>query len=142
MGTCHGTRQSSRLCLKRHAPLSTREPLFMVDWTRLVQLDPEHWPKPPQSRSNHTQSKADELCIPVHVTVTQVEPMIPLDRFSSFSKFIRVTAWIIRFVSNCQAHCKETPHSSHCLSVAELKGAERYWISFIQKDIFQPETSR
>ena len=106
------------------------------DW---LQLDPEHWPKPPQSGSNHTQSEADELCIPVHVTVTQVEPTIPLDSFSSFSKFIRVTAWIICVVSNCQAHCKEAPHSSHCLSVAELKGAERYWISFIQKDIFQPE---
>ena len=65
--------------------------------------------------------------------------MIPHDCFSSFSKLIRVTAWIIHFVFNCWAHCKGTSCSSNCLSIAELQRAEQYWILFIQKKIFHKE---
>lgn len=105
------------------------------DW---LHLDAAYWPKPPQTGLGYAK-ETDELCIPSYVTVTQVEPAIPFDRFSSFSKLIRVTAWIHRFIFNCRTHCKETSHPSHCLSISELKYAEQYWISFIQNEIFHQE---
>lgn len=108
------------------------------EWLR---LDAQHWPKSPGLL--HSQ-EADELYIPVpsHVAVIQMEPAIPVDRFSSFSKLVRVTAWINRFIFNCRARCEVstvTTNSSHCLSLTELKSAERYWISFIQKETFSQE---
>ena len=109
------------------------------DW---LQLDASHWPKSPGLEQ---VQEADELYTssPVAlIAVIQMEPVIPIDHFSSFSKLVRVTAWINRFIFNCQAHCKTTtvvPCSSHCLSLAELKSAERYWISFIQKETFSQE---
>ena len=108
------------------------------DWLR---LDSAHWPISPEL---NPPQEADELCAPSYniVAIVPMEPVIPLNRFSSFSKLIRVTAWIIRFIFNCRAHCKTTTvtaRSSHCLSLAELKSAERNWISSIQKETFSQE---
>ena len=108
------------------------------DW---LQLDPVHWPK--SSGLDHVL-EADELCmLPCNVaTVVETEPIIPVDRFSSFSKLVRVAAWINWFIFNCRARCKVsnvTTRSTPYLSLAELRSAEHYWISLTQKEIFPQE---
>ena len=34
------------------------------------------------------------------------EPLIPVDKFSSFTLYKRVTAWMMRFIHNCRAKIK------------------------------------
>ena len=111
-------------------------PWSLVDWTRLAASGRGILA---QASSNWTwlyAQETDELCTLSHIMVTQVEPAIPFDRFSSFFKLIRVTAWINRFIFNYRTHCKETSHPSHRLSIFELKYAEQYYVSIIQSEIF------
>ena len=79
------------------------------DWLR---LDSAHWPISPEP---NPPQEADELCAPPYniVAVVPMEPVIPLDRSSSFSKLIKVTAWINRFIFNCRAHCKVMTDTAH-----------------------------
>ena len=68
-----------------------------------------------------------------------MEPIIPLNRYSAFSKLQHVTAWIFRFANNCCTQ-REPVQNLH-LSVAELSRAERYWISISQSVCYPVELS-
>ena len=85
-----------------------------------------------------TQSEADEetreLCS--LTIVRQRNPIIPYDRFSSFIRLKRVTAWMFRFVNNCRR--KSDRNLSH-LSVKELAAAEMYWVSLAQHECFSSD---
>ena len=69
-----------------------------------LQLSPNAWPKQPHLLSNASSEEGDEVC--VHAAVVHGTPIIPLDRFSSFTRLLRVTVWIIRFTHNFRAHKK------------------------------------
>jgi len=74
-----------------------------------------------------------EVCL---VTSAQSKKsVIPLHRYSSFSRLQHVTAWILRFVSNCRAG-RGGPIVTSCLTVSELAAAQRYWLTFSQADCF------
>ena len=62
--------------------------------------------------------------------VRPVESVVAVETFFSFTRLKRVTAWIMRFVSNCARKQRITsvPH----LSVQELQKAESYWLSTVQ----------
>ena len=87
-------------------------------------LDPSHWPKQCFPPNAHSQ-EADEVCL--HVKV--MDPLMLLDHYSSFNRVKRVTAWIRRFIHNCQ-----TP-----VSVSELNQAEAYWLVESQQERFATE---
>ena len=94
------------------------------------------WPEQPSLLPNETSNEERELCL---VTTHQsMEPVIPLDRYSTFSRFQRVMAWIFRFITNCRAKGINPDRSPH-LSVHELLHAERYWIAICQADSFPQE---
>ena len=77
----------------------------------------------------------EEVCLAA--VVQTIEPLVPTDAFSSFTKLKRVTAWIMRFVGNCCARAKKKPTTSMlCLSVLELQRAEVYWLSLVQEQHF------
>ena len=50
----------------------------------------------------------------------------------------RITAWIFRFISNCQKHASQGK-DLFPLSIQELLEAERYWIKIIQRTYFSEE---
>ena len=83
-----------------------------------------------------------EMC---HLTTTTIiefkQPVIPIDRFSSYAHLRRITAWIYQFVNNAcvSASRRSTPNKCHHLSVAELVVAENYWISVAQQELFPDE---
>ena len=96
------------------------------------------WANQPRLNPNQESDEQDELCL-VMMHRNQ-EPIIPIDRYSTFTRFQRVTACALRFVHNCRsrATCKE--YTSY-LSIDELCRAERYWITICQRDCFQQELS-
>ncbi len=102
-----------------------------------LQLDPSQWPVQ-TDRVEPGSSEDRELCF--HVAV---QPRLPiLDRYSSLSRLLRVTAWILRFMHNCRSRIRNSVVSlqtSSSLSVQELAIAETHWITAAQADCFAEE---
>ncbi len=69
------------------------------------------------------------------------EPIIPLNRYSEFHHLKRITAWVLRFVSNCRQLQGSTQqvNKSSTLTVEELELAEQYWMKLVQKTHFAKE---
>ena len=63
---------------------------------------------------------------------------MPLERFSSFLRLKRVTAWIRRFIDNCRRNNHDRPASLYLLT-SELTVSENYWISLAQRQAFVTE---
>ena len=102
-----------------------------------------HWPKQPTIPPNSLNEEADEIC--VHTSVIQPEltrktPLILADQFSSYTRLKRVTAWIMRFIKNCQTAVDD--RRMNPLTVRELDQAHAYWITTSQHDHFSKEINR
>lgn len=61
--------------------------------------------------------------------------LIPMENYSSFQKLQRITAYILRFIYNCQ-HRKENRYVEH-LTVEEINKASLLWIKNPQHSSFQ-----
>ena len=96
-----------------------------ADWPQLVELP-------------HIPPSDEEKEISLHVHTETREPVVPVDRYSSFNTLVRVTSWIMRYVRNLKK--SETPLKS-ALTVQELVNAETYWISLSQSQCFGSELS-
>lgn len=100
-------------------------------WLRLPSTE---WPSQSVSLPTESEEEKRELCM--LTIVRRRNPIIPYDRFSSFTRLKRVTAWVFRFVNNCK---KKEDKVTSCLTVNELISAESYWISLAQQDHFPSE---
>ena len=102
----------------------------MVEWTGLVKstingLDPVFIVEP---------SRQDlEICLAAHTQ--PVEPMIDTKQYSSFSRMLRVTSWVLRFISRCRVNKPSTNH----LATAELAEAEAVMVRLSQNETFLDE---
>lgn len=68
-------------------------------------------------------------------------------RYSSWNKLLRITAYLIRFVDNLKSprsrkETEESPSSSRALLPLEVKGARNYWLRSIQTQLFSAEQQR
>ncbi|GFY36932.1 integrase catalytic domain-containing protein [Trichonephila clavipes] len=63
------------------------------------------------------------------------EKLLSLDKFSSYFKLLRVTAFVFRFINNT----RDTLKKSGTLETEELKKSEEYWIKEIQKETYASE---
>ena len=104
------------------------------DWLR---LKPEEWPKQSPLPPNVASEEEGELCL--HSVVSQLNLLVPMARYSTFSRLKRVTAWIIRFVNNCRARKKDTALITSPLTVGEMDKAESYWVKLSQRAHFSRE---
>ena len=102
-------------------------------------FQPSTWPKQTNLPVGAVNEEERELC---HLTTIQPKPpIIAFDRFSSFTRLKRVTAWILRFINNARPCTRKLrganihPH----LTVSELVAAENYWISIAQREHFLDE---
>ena len=77
----------------------------------------------------------EETCLVAIIS----DPIFPCDHFSSFTKLVRVTAWMYRFVHNCQARRKRLVQNTGPLIVEELEQAENYWLRVTQLSSFNTE---
>ena len=67
--------------------------------------------------------------------VGKVGNVMELDRFSSLERLIRVTAWVMRFISNLKRAKEKRDIRLGELEVGELEGAKRNWIYDAQGDL-------
>jgi hypothetical protein len=89
------------------------------EWLKLPSTD---WPKPSIIPDVGPSDEEREVCI--HTTIDPRAPVIPLDRFSHFEY---VTAWILRFINNCQTHDDLQASKLRLpLSAQELSSPESY----------------
>ena len=92
------------------------------------------WPVQSILLSSESEEEKKELC--ALTIVRRKNPIIPYNRFSSFTRLKRVTAWVLRFVRNCR---EKRSKITSPLTVSELTSAESYWISLAQHDYFLAE---
>ena len=106
------------------------------DWLRSTLSD---WPEQTELPPDDSESELVKTC---HLTAVETRhPLLPLDRFSSYSKLVRVTAWVIRFINNCRTSRRnsQVAQFTSFLSVQEIVSAENYWLSYSQKDCYSKE---
>jgi len=103
------------------------------DW---LYLNPWEWPSK-ESRSrppNSLEEEGSEICL--HVTIVARQHIIALDRYSSFTRLKRVTAWALRFFYNCRARKRSIPRITSSVTVKELSEAETHWLRVAQESCF------
>lgn len=102
-----------------------------------LQLGIHCWPKPATFKPNDPPEEVNEIYS--HAAVVHTKPVFPLDRFSSFTRLKRVTAWMLRFIFNCQSRREKLARMSGPLAVSELNKAVTYWVSLSQSAHFASE---
>ncbi len=81
--------------------------------------------------------RVDEESVNLNIAADDISSIIDQTRFSRLSKLFRVTAWINRFVRNCQPDRYSRIVSP--LTTAEVTAAEKSWIRSHQAEHFQEE---
>ena len=103
------------------------------DW---LDKSPSEWPEQLPLQPNQVEVDSPEVSL--HTATRTVIPIVPIGRFSSFNHLKRVTAWMLRFIGNCQI--KDPLMRNSCPLVAtELQAAENYWIKLIQSAHFEED---
>ena len=108
---------------------------------QFLQHDEANWPAQPQwmnVSSEHDAELKAEFC------ATQVAPKPSLcipdaERFSSYPKLLRSTAWVSRFIDNLKRKLDKQPQIEGELTADEIKRAERLQCRKVQSDCFAQE---
>ena len=103
-----------------------------------MRQSPSNWPSQtdlPSSKSSEDQKKNGCL----HVQFQPKEPIIPLDRFSSYNILIHVTSWVMRFTRALRNHLSRDSLMKSPLTVKEFVGTEMYWRSVSKSQFFCSE---
>ena len=106
----------------------------------------ENWPDLPTSMDTHEANrelaKAPPIVIHSLVSTSQtiqipdISAIMELTRYSSFSKLLRVTALVLRFISMCK---KTHNHFNKELTATDIATAEELWVKSIQRNTFISE---
>ncbi len=94
------------------------------------------WPLQGNLPPNDPSDEERELCLVS--SSNQVEPVIPVNRYSTFTKLKRIAAWIFRFIHNCRLKRPNAILSLY-ITVQELSQSERSWIRTCQAADFPHE---
>ncbi|XP_021957208.1 uncharacterized protein LOC110853263 [Folsomia candida] len=95
----------------------------------------EMWPKEDFRSKQEADDSMELKCAVVNVTRELHKNLLSPEKYSSFCKLIRVTAWISRFINKL----KKKTFTGSDLTVVELNKAELYWIKVIQQESFPEE---
>lgn len=97
--------------------------------------DSSRWPQSHILHDSWVPNEEREVCV---MGAIEQDAVIPLSRFSSFTRLKRVTAWVRRFLDNC---CMKDANkrASGPLSVSELREAETFWLAEAQSQSFSSE---
>ncbi|GFT62106.1 integrase catalytic domain-containing protein, partial [Nephila pilipes] len=103
------------------------------DW---LTQEPSLWPT--EDLSSYEQLKTDnEVRKPLTQSfyVETTNPVIDITHYSSYTKLLRVIAWILRFLHNC----RNEQSFLFELTAEELQKAKDYWILNVQQQCFHVE---
>jgi len=102
-----------------------------------LKLKPDEWPSETLNElRNECESELQYRNeVNLHISSPTYDGLPDISRFSSWTKLIRSTAYVLRFIYNCQSSKKKFG----VLDVEELKTAERLWWLKVQKDFYPTE---
>ncbi|XP_050024017.2 uncharacterized protein [Dermacentor andersoni] len=131
---CPGSDNPADLITRGILPSALRESELWWKGPRWLQEDDTCWPTISEPSSKVGECQMEErkgtvmpIVSPSSMTIFNVE------NYSSFSRVVRVTAWVRRFVDNC--HNKKG-RTIGPLRAEEVISAERYWLAKAQEDAF------
>ena len=105
-----------------------------------LKLNPKQWPKQSETKSVSPSEEANELCAATCTAILQTPPLMPFNRFSTFTRLVRVTAWVIRFITNCRSKKHSNSQALYnSLPMRELNQATLYWIKLVQSEVWRSE---
>ena len=81
----------------------------------------------------------EELRPSLHVHYTTLDPVVNVERFSTWKRLHRVVAYVHRFSQNCQHRRRRQSKVTGPLTRDELRTAEHYLIRQAQQDAFPDE---
>ncbi|GBN55038.1 hypothetical protein AVEN_138554-1 [Araneus ventricosus] len=101
------------------------------DW---LSQHPDNWPTKSDSLKEMPQCTAEARKPKVLCTAT-FQPVINASYFSSYTRLLRVTAWILRFLNNCKSKHRLFQE----LTSDEIEKAQDYWLLVVKKQCFSAE---
>ena len=81
--------------------------------------------------------QAEESENPVETSLVAREELPLLERTSNYTRLRQITAWIFRFIANCQR--RGNSKNLDALTTTEVKYAESYWVHQAQSASFHNE---
>ena len=88
------------------------------------------WPSMPELPDIPTPSEEEkEQQISL---LANIDELTLLEQISTYSRLVRVTAWLLRFINNCRSR-RSNKIQSVALTTDELQKAEQHWIRRIQR---------
>nr|XP_042896043.1 uncharacterized protein LOC122268974 [Parasteatoda tepidariorum] len=122
--------------LSRGVPTSTLKDLNIWWNGPTWRTEPtESWPDSKADYSHNLKVKKNKEIQTFHVTAFQ--PIIDAKDYSSYFRLLRVTAWILRFNSNCRSQGKKVRE----FDTAEIYDARNYWTQVVHKESFSLQFS-
>ena len=88
------------------------------------------WP----SESRSEEGKQELAKINLTFQSRQSLPLLDIEKFSSWRRLLRVTAWIVRFISNCKR--TGIQNSQETGNKHRISNAEKYWVRETQGERF------
>ncbi len=98
--------------------------------------DASCWPQGSCTTQHIIPEEEKRVCF---MNVGQESDDTLITRYSSFTRLKRVTAWILRFLSNICARLRKSSRNTSTLSLAELTTTEILWFSIAQSHSFPGE---
>ena len=111
-----------------------------------LQKSEDHWPKRMNSLVPNSEALKEKRFKQYTSLVTQAvvtEPVISPHRYSQFSKLLRMTAYVIRFIYNLRQNKLKKPlRCAEVPTAEEIKEAKLYWLLLVQAEYYSEELAR
>ncbi|XP_044574008.1 uncharacterized protein LOC123258200 [Drosophila ananassae] len=95
------------------------------------------WPSPEEGTEHVPDAPDEEEMSSEFALVASNEFVIPFQRFSSFSRLVRTTAWVLRFARRCRKQRSEL--EEYGLTATECEAAENLLVRQAQLESFPDE---
>ena len=110
----------------------------------ILRIPTKDWPKQPECRKSEIDVEKKEL---IHVTVaTVLEPLIDLEKYNSWRRLVRVTAYVNKFINRLRhrlrkddSFLQEEEGYYPTPTQEEVKQAETFWIRHAQREFTENE---
>ena len=99
----------------------------------------EAWPDLKLNQSIRDARKESKAKLIQNLVTVSNKPVIEYERYERWIKIGRVTAYVLRFLSNLKL---KRPYGSRQLSADEIADAENVWYRTIQRDTLPQEYER
>ncbi|KAL7641212.1 UNVERIFIED_CONTAM: hypothetical protein RMT77_008350 [Armadillidium vulgare] len=107
------------------------------------------WTESPTYLESNNLINISDINVNNNILEIKIDSLFNLEDYSSLNKVYRITALVLRFVTNLKNSCKKLPLFkssrkplfSHNFTIDEMSKAETFWIQNVQQQYYEPEIS-